>query len=143
MAARRTLLLIGLAVATVIVALVIALELFGIVGGLVFMADAPLPDDAQEVSHRNLAYGADEWLYRTRLTVDELVDFYESHGAMCREERAVIGPESHMICVGIDEVSVFGVRWEMQVERFQQVTTFDLRREMLWSGPAPQATTAP
>lgn len=140
---RRPLLWIGLGLVVVVVVLLIALELFGVVGGLLFMADAPLPDNVQEISHRNLAYGADEWTYTTALSLDDLVRFYESHEGRCYEEQAVIGPEQYVICVGTDEVSIFGMRWEMRAARFQRVTTFDLRRDMLWSGPAPQVTTMP
>ena len=145
---------IGLAVVAIVIALVIGLQVFRALYGLVFPPDPPLPDEITELSHNNKGHGYDEWSYASPLNACELTTFYIEQGSncvitegMCTDDRYQspgYSLESAATCYGTATYSVFGLRWEVIIStKWSQdgdSTTFELERETLWAGPAPIAT---
>jgi hypothetical protein len=151
------LLLLLLALVVVVLALIIGVQVFRVVAGLIAPADAPLPAQVTEIEHENLAYGTDQWRYTTPLNPCEVVAFYEEEGSTCTvreglcEDTQYISPsfsvERAASCTGLGSFSVFGVRWDVVIGTTysggEDATYFDLLRETLWSGPPPPATSTP
>ncbi len=150
---------IGVVLIVLVIASFIAVRVFGVLAAMIFMEDAPLPNNSAETLHNNLGYGADFWTYTSSLNPCEIMAFYEANDSHC----VVIEPlcsgdrfnnpgyalDEVASCIGTDEVSIFGVRWEVKIYTVfadrdnREQTTFDLRRDMLWTGPAPEATSTP
>jgi len=149
--------LIGVAVAALVVAIVVAVPIFRALSGLVFPADPPLPPDVTELAHDNIAHGYDRWRYETDQNVCEVATFYEAAGGTCTTADGMCvdgqynslgyGIEDIATCYGTDTFSIFGLRWELTMDiidrREGEFTAFELERETLWAGPAPVATSTP
>lgn len=142
--------------------LFLSIRLFGVVSGLVFPPEPPFPEARTIVTHDNISHGVDAWVYTTSLTPCEVVTFYEANGSACTAatERAWCSGstfddpgyplEAISTCMGTDAFSVFGSRWEADIytqlapdatTRRDILTYVDIRRDVLWNGPSPQATT--
>lgn len=147
------------ALVVVILAMVVGFNVFRVISGMVFPPGVPLPEQITQETHTNISHGVDEWTYLSTQNPCEVMVFYEDLGSICTLAEADFctgttyndpgySPDEVATCVGTDTVSVFGRRWETTITtRWQQnaesVTTFDIRREMLWNGPAPEATSTP
>lgn len=137
-----------------VVAVVIGVQVFRVLYAVIFHADAPLPAGSSITAHEQIAFGVDQWTYTSAQNPCEIMQFYGSQAGLCQvaagvcEGAVYTGPdyalENIATCYGSDEYSIFGVRWEVviytQRQRGEVITAFDLKREMLWSGPAPAAT---
>lgn len=146
--------MIGCAILFFIAALIISLEVFGVISGILFPPDAPIPPNSEQTDHTNLEFGVDSWSYTTTESPCQVIQFYENNQSTCTLSGDYCkGPtfdspgyslDSVATCIGTDDFSVFGLRWTVeistQVRRGIETTHFDLLREILWSGPAPQAT---
>ncbi|GAB4508507.1 MAG: hypothetical protein OHK0046_01160 [Anaerolineae bacterium] len=140
----------------VVLSLVFGLQLFRVVSGLVFPPEPPTPPGLTLSVHENLDHGVDEWVYSSAaLSPCEIVAFYEGENSLCTttwcDGGAFNSPgyalEEVAVCIGTDTFSIFGLRWEAVIyTRYisgEEVTYVDVRRDVLWSGPAPAATTSP
>lgn len=143
-------LLLALLIA-VVLALIFGVQLLGVVSGLVFPPDPPLPQGSTELSSQNLAHGLDEWTYRTTRSPCAVAAFYADMGGDCQFSEAYCEtglfdspgrsvPEV-ATCTGSETVSIFGMQWRAMIYTRiiygEEGTYVDLRREMLWNGPPP------
>lgn len=145
---------IGVALAALVVSLVIGAQLFRILYVVVFHPAPPLPDNMTRTEHDDIEFGVDTWTYTVDMNPCELVQFYEDAGGVCRTAENVCsgnvytGPDYALddlaTCVGNETHSIFGLRWESRIYtqriRGENITKLEITREMLWSGPAPPAT---
>lgn len=124
---RPPLWLILLAGVVVILSAYLGLQIFGVLYGIIFPPDAPHPDDVVELSHTGGDYGYDEWEYEVpSLNPCELIAFYEAEGSTCTIDAGScdgttytppVYAEPHFaICTGIEEFSIFALRWEATLE---------------------------
>ncbi len=146
--------LIGCTFIAVVAALFIGLEVFGVISGILFPPDPPLPPNIQRVEQQNQSFGVDVWSYTTADSPCSVISYYERNQSTCTltgdycEGTTFNSPgyslESVATCIGTDEYSVFGLRWTVQistrVRQGAETTNFTVQREILWSGPAPQST---
>jgi hypothetical protein len=134
-------------------AVFIGIQLFGIIYGLVFPPDAPVPGDVVLIEHDNYAYGVDEWLYGTGMDACDVVTFYLENGADCRitPGQCGIGMTNPMgssvqniaTCTGAMEFSIFNMSWETTIATGYPTgdpTRFRVRREVFWIGSASDAS---
>lgn len=145
---RPPLWLILLSLVAVLAALVFGIQLIGVVAGLIFLPDVPLPDGANQNAHDNQAYGVDEWQYELPGDPCAAVTFFASEGADCIGQDdycpdGVYDPPSYETeqiaeCVHSGDHSIFGYRWRVSIlpryEPNPESTTVTAMREMLWGG---------
>lgn len=144
-----------LAAVGLVAAAYVGVQLFGIIYGLIFPPEAPVPSDALLIEHENFAYGVDEWLYGTQTTACDLVTFYLENGANCRLTpgqcgTGVTSPLGQTIqnvatCRGRETFSIFEMAWETTIAagyRTGDPTRFRVRREVFWIGTASTADEA-
>lgn len=135
--------------------LVVGVQLFRVVYGLVFPEEPPLPDAVTEVRHSNIAYGVDEWLYTTQQDACAVTQYYIESGGTCVLVPGMCSPngfdpqyrsQQHVSdCSGVVEFSIFEMRWEATISggySSGDPTRFILRREVFWIGSAPRSTPA-
>jgi len=136
--------------------LVVGFQLIGILYAILLPANPPLPDNITEISHDNLDYGVDEWVYSTAEDACQIVEFFEQQGASCNvapgacSETGFVpaSPNTQNIgtCVGEDDFSIFLMRWEAVITigyRDEESTRFYIERAVLWSSNTPVSTSAP
>ena len=134
-----------------IVAGIIGFQLLGILYGLIFPPDAPLPDDVFEMSHENLAYGSDRWLYGTNIDGCALVEFYVANDGECvvtptacvGGEFGTTSPNQQTIatCEGEKEFSIFALRWSVTIGAgyaTEPITRFNVEQDVLWFGASSE-----
>ncbi|MEQ8677574.1 MAG: hypothetical protein RLP44_13745 [Aggregatilineales bacterium] len=135
-----------------VIAGVIGFQLLGILYGLIFPPDAPLPDDATEISHENLAYGSDRWVYGTDTDGCALVEFYVANDGLCvvapgaciDGEFQFMNPNQQTIatCEGEKEFSIFALRWSVTIGTgyaTAPTTRFNMEQDVLWFGASSQS----
>ena len=109
-----------------------------------------------EISHDNLAYGVDEWVYGTTQDACQIVEFFQHQGASCNiapgacSETGFVPASSSTqnigTCGGEDDFSIFLMRWEAVITtgyRSEHSTRFHMEREVLWSSNIPISTSTP
>jgi hypothetical protein len=134
----------------------IGTQVFGVLYGIVFPAQPPLPPDVHEITHENADYGFDTWLYGTDQDACEVVAFYATEGGRCLLSPGycntgtvieVDTPGQHVArCSGEQEFSIFAMRWNAIIatgDEFAGKTQFRLEREVFWSGSIPKPTPTP
>ena len=147
--------------ALVIVALVLALDVFGVVSALVFPADPPLPNGLTLVEHERLAHGLDEWTYEsTTLNPCQAAAFFAQAGGTCTIDDALCRDQTynspgHSVevvaeCQRVEPFSAFGLRWQATIAtrysrsaEVQDTTVLHIAREILWGGMPPVTSTPP
>ncbi len=147
--------MLGISVLTIvlIVAAVIGIQLLTIIYALIFPPDAPLPDDVVEISHENLAYGVDKWLYGTSIDGCALVEFYVTNGGDCVVAPGVCGTsgfenvspgqQSIATCDGQIEFSIFSMHWSTNIASgysIEPITRFNVEQEISWFGSSSETT---
>ncbi len=150
---RLTLLLGGVAL---LLLFYIGTQVMGVLYGIVFPVQPPLPSNVHEISHENDDYGFDSWLYGTDIEACEVVAFFESENGSCirapgRCNASTIididTPGQHVArCSGEQEFSIFAMRWNAIIATGDEVsgkTQFRLEREIFWSGSIPKLTPTP
>jgi hypothetical protein len=150
--------LILLALVALVAALIVGAQLFGVLHSIIFPPQIPLPAGVVEVEHANEAFGADRWRYETTLDPCSLAAFYREQGGVCVLADDLCGGDGAyhstgfrrydaVQCTGFDEFSVFGLRWQVNAgthfRQGEEITTFALQREILWSGPPAPTSTPP
>lgn len=142
-----------IAAVLLVFAVLFATRIFGVLYGIVFPANPPLPTGLVRLEHNNLAYGVDEWVYGTEQDGCEILDYYQRNGGTCSIAPGICGPSGFQrsgfssqnigACTGTEEFSIFAMRWEMNVTsgyRSPPTTRFSLRREVFWTGSIPRPT---
>lgn len=150
-----------LALALVIAALVLALNVFGVVSALVFPADPPLPDGLARVEHQRRAHGLDEWTYEsTTLNPCAAAAFFRDEGGTCVVDDALCSDltyhsPGHSVeviaeCQHTGPFSAFGLRWQVVIgtrysrsATIRDTTVLHIIREILWGGLPPATSTPP
>lgn len=154
---RPSLMLVGAAVAVLVLAGVIGIPLFGVLFALVFPADAPLLQDAVLLRHTSAAYGVDVWDYEINTHPCDVIAFYRLQNGECSSPPGYCGLESTRndpltgtrslsgqnagICTGVVPFSIFEMRWKATIYTPRTVdgpTSFRLEREVFWIGGVPQ-----
>lgn len=135
------------------VSLVLGFQLITIVYAIISPPKPPLPDNVTEISHDNISFGVDEWLYETEQDGCEVLDFFIEHDGVCRIPPATCGSEGfappaigtqHIgTCTGESEFSIFHMRWHAVISISNEWTQFQMEREVLWTGSPPDATSTP
>ncbi len=145
--------IIVMGLVAIVFALVIGSQVIGVLYAIFFPPAAPVPDQATLVSHTSKDYGVDDWLYTSNQTPCEVVRFYQSNDAQCRvapvwcDTGAATAPEGLKTsgqnvarCIGIQNFSIFALRWEVIVATgttADQPSQFRLNREIYWTGAVP------
>lgn len=155
---RPPLWLILLAFGVVVLAVVIGLQVFGVLYGLLFPPDAPRPDDVVRLAHETIDTQVYEWRYETGLDPCALIAFYEAEGSTCsvvsgacqagRYVPPLYEVDAFAHCEGVQTFSVFALRWRVTIEPVYRAapegSTFTLLSEVLWGGaPRPTSTPSP
>ena len=145
-----------LIIAIVVAAAYLAIQVFGVLMGVVFPDKPPLPAGAVETSHESISYGSDRWRYDVDADPCTLVDFYQSEGATCliqgdyceSGQFEPLGRSQPEIasCAGKTEFSIFAMRYTVDIGvRFHRDVGediyLDVERETLWGGAAPPTST--
>lgn len=136
--------------------LVIGFQLIRIAYAILSPPDAPLPAGVNEISHQSIAYGVDEWVYGTDQDGCEIIAFFLENDGVCRIPPGTcvsdgFVPQSNSFqnvgnCNGSEEFSIFLMRWRVTVTTGYlsgDHTRFNLRREVIWTGNPPIATSTP
>jgi hypothetical protein len=144
----------------VILAIVIGTQVIGVLYSILFPPGPPLPQDMKLISHQNIDYGVDEWIYGTDEDACKIVAFYQNAGGQCRVSPVSCGPASSSDggdggiptigenvgrCVGQSQFSIFALKWEAIIGTGYTSdgrTQFRLRREVYWTGSVPKDTTS-
>jgi len=156
--ARRSLspLMLVLLVFILLLSVYIGIQLFGVLFGMIFPPDAPVPSDVVELSHDNLAYGVDDWLYGTTQNGCEVVQFYIEQDGVCDVPPGVCGTGAFFSpngasqnlgsCYADVEFSIFTMRWNVEIATGyggDSLTKFRLKREIFWIGTPPSESAVP
>lgn len=156
---RRSLIGLVAAVALVGIALYAASQFIGVLYGLVFPANAPVPQNVKELEHTSEAYGVDQWLYGSSEDACVIVRYYENNGGTCNVapdmcssgflREGPFSPATNVAqCSGDVMFSIFAMRWRTNIAtgyRDEYPTHFQLEREVYWTGilPSGQLEEAP
>lgn len=147
---RPSLLTIFGAVALFGLGLFFASQFIGVLYGLVFIPDPPLPPNSDQANHSSEGYGFDEWLYHSSDDACQVARYFASNGGRCTYApavcdagflRDVTGTSDQIArCVGEQEFSIFAMRWTAEVLTSRSadiISQFRLNREVFWSGTLP------
>jgi hypothetical protein len=147
--------MIILGIVALVLALVIATQVLGVLYVIIFPPAPPLPGDVTLVSHTNVDYGVDEWLYLSHQKSCDVLVFYTANGGICRiaplqcednstKDPAITGGNTtgqHVSrCIGETTASIFAMRWQVIIATgpdAETPTQFRLIREVFWSGQIP------
>ncbi len=140
---------------TIVVALVIGVQVIGVLYAIAFPPAPPVPDIWRVVSHTSTDYGVDDWLYTSVLSACELIRYYQDNGATCRLAPVSCGGENtsqtslpgdfvagqHIgRCYGESKFSIFAQGWQVNIAygpNEQEKTQFRVTREIFWTGEVP------
>lgn len=145
----RSILIIIVALAFVVLALFIGTQVVSVLFGIVMPPLPPVPSSAVEISHESTDYGVDSWEYSTSSEACGVVLFYETSGGTCiaaqgqcgREGTDQIEPPAVAQCRGEVPFSIFHMRWSAAIyPNGNEGTRIDLQREVLWIGTGPTTT---
>jgi hypothetical protein len=147
--------IIILGVIALVLAVVIATQVLGVLYVIIFPPAPPLPGDLTLVSHTNVDYGVDEWLYLSSQNSCDVLIFYTANGGECRiapmqcvetrtDDPNMTGESTfgqHIArCIGETKASIFAMRWQAIIATgpdAETPTQFRLIREVFWSGQIP------
>ena len=73
---RRAALTMAAGTLVLAVSLIVSVQVFSVLYGLILPPMPPVPDAARELQHENLSYGQDEWRYGVDQNACEVVRFY-------------------------------------------------------------------
>jgi hypothetical protein len=124
------------------------IQVIGVLYGIIFPAEPPLPQSITQLEHSSEAYGVDEWVYSTPIDACEIVRFYDSWGrcvfapGMCRgrfkqDEIIITQGDNVAQCTGEINFSIFAMRWRSIIAtgyKNGDATRFRLSREVFWTG---------
>ena len=135
---------LGLLTVAVLVAIVIAWRGAGLFLVMVAPPNAPIPSDAQEISHESPYDGRDTWTYIVPHDVPYSLDFYKSESATCDTAPACSSssPECGQLkvqCLGTLMVSGVNILWQVDIVPIGiagQESEWTLQRLIDWSGTA-------
>ena len=135
------------------VALMIGIQVFTVLYAIIFPPLPPLPDDSIEVSHENIDYGVDTWLYSSSQDACDILLFYHQQDVECRiapsvcasgqfETQSSVSSLSHVAeCTGEVPFSIFAMRWNVNIAggyaSETAPTQFNLSRQVFWTGAIP------
>lgn len=126
----------------------VALQVVGVLYGIVAPPMPPVPPDARERLHENRAYGVDTWRYNTTLEACRVVAFYQENGAQCQlaplqcaqgtRFQEVFPVDNTVVarCYGELNFSIFRMGWSAFVVRPAELpdsSEIELRREVYWT----------
>ena len=117
--------LVAMAVVMVLAALILS-RVVGPLYGLLFPAEVPVPDHAEEIEHVKPERSAEYWIYRTNQPGREVAVFYEAEGGTCQysaQQPPPDEPDSRVegvsynvaTCRGRTESAGIGLSWEVVI----------------------------
>ncbi len=148
--------LIAVGIVTLILALVIGTQVIGVLYAILFPPTPPLPSTARLISHTNVDYGVDEWLYSVNDAPCDVLRFYRDQADECRVVPLLCGPaqpgsetvtglNQHIArCEAEVQFSIFALRWEVVIGTGVSVDEpiqIKLNREVFWTGAVPPPPT--
>jgi hypothetical protein len=143
----------------VILAIVIGTQVVGVLYSILFPPGPPLPNGVKLISHQNIDYGVDEWVYGTDEDACKVVAFYQNAGGQCSVAPTWCGRsqglnsqggvptigQSVAQCNGQSQFSIFALSWKTFIGSGYPSggqTQFRIRREVFWTGTVPVQLTA-
>lgn len=137
-----------------LLALVVGLQVIGVLYAILFPPSPPVPAAAQLQEHINSAYGTDEWLYTIDQPACEVTLYFETQapgscqvslgacesGATAPDTMAVGVPQNIARCASESRFSLFALRWEAIIATDPDntaATLFRVQREVFWTGAVP------
>ncbi len=135
--------LIGVGAALLVGAIVIGLRVSGVLTGLLFPPEPPVPTEAELIQHTAIAHGVDDWQYHRPPAACATVTYYEAEGGTCTiqpgyctdDPNAELQQESALAatCTGEVAFSVFVMGWEAEIYDYSDYTRILLSRDIPWS----------
>ncbi len=126
----------------------IAVQVLGVLYGIVLPPLPPVPESIREISHESEAHGVDRWEYSAPGDACAVVSFYETNGGSCQMAASQCGHEgsdqveypADAVCSGQVPFSIFNMRWSVTIFPDTAVSSLlDVRREVYWIGTGPAA----
>jgi hypothetical protein len=144
-------LLIAAAVSLFVIALVVALQISGVLIGVLNPPMPPLPPSATQLGHFVDTAGRDRWAYSAATFVDSLQAFYADEDATCRsapftsQEHQAFWDEypdasdPQLYCEGGQDFARFTMRWGVLVSSAPGSTLLrlDVFRKIDWFADLP------
>jgi hypothetical protein len=129
---------------TLLIAALIGPRLAGVLIAVLAPPEPPVPEAVTLLSHKNLAYGVDDWVYETTQDACQLVTFFEAEGAQCPVRPPSCGGsvDDDFIarCFADVAFSSFVMRWRFELPLRSVgggALRFTLGREVSWLGALP------
>lgn len=148
--------LIVIGIVTVTLALVIGTQVIGVLYAILFPPVPPLPSETRLISHTNVDYGVDEWLYTVNDAPCDVLRFYRDRADECRVVPLLCDPtqpgsetvtavNQHIArCEAQVQFSIFALRWEVVIgtgASADEPVQIKLDREVFWTGAVPPQPT--
>ena len=142
---------IVIAAILVVLAVIIAVQVLGVLYGVLFPPAPPTLDGFTVSSHTSPSYGVDDWLYGSPDDACRVARYYQSMGAECTIapqtcESGAFESESPRAginvarCVGDIHWSIFAQRYHVNIAGGYEETMptrIRLEREIFWTGALP------
>lgn len=146
---------IGLAAVLVLLAVMIGVQVLGVLYGVLFPPQPARLDSFVELTHTSPSYGVDDWLFASSDDACRIVRFFQSNGASCRvapgtcDSGFAEGEEMRAgfnvaRCTGSIEWSIFAQRYYVNIAAGYEEdapSRVRLEREIFWTGSLPPAAT--
>lgn len=140
-----------LAAILVVLAAVVAVQILGVLYGVLFPPAPPTLEGFEVSSHTSPSYGVDDWLYGSPDDPCRVARFYESMGAECTiapqtcesgkfTSEAPRAGANVARCVGNLEWSIFAQRYYVNIAGGYEApmpSRIRLEREIFWTGTLP------
>jgi hypothetical protein len=134
--ARLPWLILIVGIVGLLLALYIGSQVLGVLVGILFPPNPPLPPNVAQVSHQSTEHGVDEWVYASDVVApDAIIDYYEAAGADC--ETIPTANQQITTCSGEKTFSIFAMRWDAVISANAEGSELRLSREVFWTGAIP------
>jgi hypothetical protein len=147
---RASLILLIVAAALFIIALLIGIQVIGVLFAIISPPPPPLPDDRNERLHSSADYGVDDWTFTTSMTPCDVIRLVEDAGGVCQispveceapgDAFAESGSAMVARCEGTLNFSIFSQSYETVISRrgdSEAGSELRVIREIYWIGSAP------
>jgi len=131
-------LLVGIVV--LIVSLIVGVQVFSVLYGLILPPLPPIPADSRQIQHDNPLYGQDEWLYGVDQSACDVVRFYaEQHACalptICTSGANVPIGYDLATCSQTMDFSVFSLAWQADIQPASPpgTTAITVSRQIYWN----------
>lgn len=144
---------IALAAILIVIAILVGVQILGVLYGLLFPPGPPVPESFSLLQSTSPSYGVDDWLYASSDDACRVVRDYERAGATCTVAPGVCDAGFVQLeepragsniarCYGEFHWSIFAQRYSANIAGGygeDQPTRVRVEREIFWTGVIPQA----